>query len=1228
MRRVIIVLVLVSFFYIGIRGAWAAPIGILSNSSHYYSEIGTAIDKLLGSPYTSSQFTIDYTTASTDPCSSGNTVFAGYDPAVAVGTNSNFEYCNSSDATTSPQFPFQIFTTSFTGYTGDSIPEYNAFSSYNITDNYAFTNELTSGDIQEPPTLYTAPGNAAFGSGAGVEWTLNQSVYCGTDTTLSCLTAANSGVMGWLLYEHPTWNLFDVKAAMRQSGTNWATGYSPSTYGFGVVTATTTNMLTDSQILLQPPEATATTIQNTLGMQITFTVFPFRQTRRVKDVLFEFATTTPGFEENELTLSQIQGLGGEEVMQYMGTTATSTLTPIYMPVNNAHFVWFTADNSTDSLAHFSRIDTYNVLGPISQGGISFASASANNAISTTTSPVFTWKDANGDIGVSKYELYIDGILNRDNIFGTSTTPTSPLSVGSHTWYVEAVNGGVTATTTTFTINVIPGYAPGHTFYVDNVLGNDNNPGSQALPWATLTKAGETAQPGDSVVIIKNVGDPYRETLSPVYSGTASDPITFEGVDAAHKPEIWGSNDVSFGSNNGSGDWSVYSGTIYQKPVATQPNIVAVGPSIESLTTRTATSSIAALTPGTWFWSSGVLYYDLASGESITALHIEAGARSSGIRSTDSASGIVYKNIIVRYANQTGVNLGSGSTAQNLGVYDSNTGIEVSAGSTVNYCVAADNLSNGILNYYQNNVSITHTLMYGNGGDGLNIALYGGETSTVQNDISAGNAGYPFDYSGVASGFNLDASNNSWDVANDPAWDTYAGTDNQALLDPLFVSTSTDDFSLQTFSPDIDSGTSPAEFTTDFLGNPIYGIPDIGAYEYQPPYTITSGSVPVGGSFRVYGNGNYRMLMATSSSATAHLTIAPPGGFSATNYDQWLDVTVNTWNTSGNYAKSWTATSSQATAIVQTIGDLASSSWYTVSVDGVASMTLESDASGNLTYTYEGGWSTAHTFAVNQAVNGAAPLTLSAPSDNATESVSAPLSWNWNASDGSGVAKYQLYVDNSLVIDAIVPTATSVSIPRTISCNELHSWYIQAVDSSGNTADSGTRHFTIPCGSIDVAAEYPLNNLTASPALTGTSTVSLETTATEPITSSSSPASSVSALTNIQIQSILSLLSSFGADAGTLARVDAALTGTSAPQLNASTAQSCSFARNLTVGKKGSDVICLQQTLIKDGYKIAAGATGYFGPETRTAVSLWQKAHDVIPAYGYFGPLSRNRWAQG
>lgn len=72
--------------------------------------------------------------------------------------------------------------------------------------------------------------------------------------------------------------------------------------------------------------------------------------------------------------------------------------------------------------------------------------------------------------------------------------------------------------------------------------------------------------------------------------------------------------------------------------------------------------------------------------------------------------------------------------------------------------------------------------------------------------------------------------------------------------------------------------------------------------------------------------------------------------------------------------------------------------------------------------------------------------------------------------------------------------------------------------------------------------------------------------------------------------------------------------------------SCRFAANLTLGSRGESVACLQRTLLASGYSIPAGATGYFGPQTRTAVSAWQKNKGVSPAYGYFGPLSRRTFA--
>lgn len=72
---------------------------------------------------------------------------------------------------------------------------------------------------------------------------------------------------------------------------------------------------------------------------------------------------------------------------------------------------------------------------------------------------------------------------------------------------------------------------------------------------------------------------------------------------------------------------------------------------------------------------------------------------------------------------------------------------------------------------------------------------------------------------------------------------------------------------------------------------------------------------------------------------------------------------------------------------------------------------------------------------------------------------------------------------------------------------------------------------------------------------------------------------------------------------------------------------CTFTRSLTVGSSGADVTCLQNYLTSTGhFTFAGGATGYFGPVTRTAVAAWQAANGVSPAAGFFGPISIARHA--
>jgi peptidoglycan hydrolase-like protein with peptidoglycan-binding domain len=71
-----------------------------------------------------------------------------------------------------------------------------------------------------------------------------------------------------------------------------------------------------------------------------------------------------------------------------------------------------------------------------------------------------------------------------------------------------------------------------------------------------------------------------------------------------------------------------------------------------------------------------------------------------------------------------------------------------------------------------------------------------------------------------------------------------------------------------------------------------------------------------------------------------------------------------------------------------------------------------------------------------------------------------------------------------------------------------------------------------------------------------------------------------------------------------------------------------FGQNLTIGSRGADVTALQQFLIDGGYGIPAGATGYFGAQTRAAVVAFQKARGITPSVGFVGQLTRAELNKG
>ncbi len=108
----------------------------------------------------------------------------------------------------------------------------------------------------------------------------------------------------------------------------------------------------------------------------------------------------------------------------------------------------------------------------------------------------------------------------------------------------------------------------------------------------------------------------------------------------------------------------------------------------------------------------------------------------------------------------------------------------------------------------------------------------------------------------------------------------------------------------------------------------------------------------------------------------------------------------------------------------------------------------------------------------------------------------------------------------------------------------------------------------------------------------------------------------------QIQSIISLLQSYGADAATLARVSAALNGqvvTPAPSPVPSPSRYV-FTLFLSVGSKGTEVLRLQERLAQLGL-YTGPITGTYGPLTGAAVARFQAQHGITQA-GYVGPSTR------
>lgn len=107
-----------------------------------------------------------------------------------------------------------------------------------------------------------------------------------------------------------------------------------------------------------------------------------------------------------------------------------------------------------------------------------------------------------------------------------------------------------------------------------------------------------------------------------------------------------------------------------------------------------------------------------------------------------------------------------------------------------------------------------------------------------------------------------------------------------------------------------------------------------------------------------------------------------------------------------------------------------------------------------------------------------------------------------------------------------------------------------------------------------------------------------------------------ALTAAQVQSIIGLLQSFGADQATINNVQASLTGGTPSTPSTPASGSYYFGTDLKLGMRGADVTALQNVVG------ISPATGYFGPLTLAKVKTYQSNNGISPVSGYVGPVTR------
>lgn len=252
-----------------------------------------------------------------------------------------------------------ILSSSFSGWNY----LYDSAGYQQLTDNsmlhvYAYEPRKPQPPNAPPPAAFATVNMIGGTSGGGIEFGAPKNYMRGKGGSSwpSGVTAQVAGLMACLKYRHPSWNWFDVKAALRGTAANYPTGYDPQKYGYGAINFKDANELANTaQLALFAPAAV---ILGQKEGRIAFRINPFKQSRRFTDVLFKF-TTRPLPTLKDLTLAEITAMGGQYLFSGYLYKDANNYSYRASKGETAYLVWFTQDAGL----MFSRIEPYSIFGP-------------------------------------------------------------------------------------------------------------------------------------------------------------------------------------------------------------------------------------------------------------------------------------------------------------------------------------------------------------------------------------------------------------------------------------------------------------------------------------------------------------------------------------------------------------------------------------------------------------------------------------------------------------------------------------------------------------------------------------------------------------------------------------------------------------------------------------------------------------------------------------------------